>query len=114
MSQNRGMECDKGATPKYANRPLTNEPQVPFYPDPKMKSPPRPPDNKIQNGRQINLDLDIEINTDFEENSPFQEGIISELYQRPYKSQLVEPPELADFINTYQIIQKYLDQTDRY
>ena len=28
---------------------------------------------------------------DFEENSPYQEGVISEIYQRPDKSQLVEP-----------------------
>ena len=61
-----------------------------------MKPPPRLPDKKIQNGRQMNLDLDIEINNDFEENSPYQEGIISEIYQRPHKSQLIEPPELAD------------------
>ena len=54
-----------------------------------MKPPPRPPDIKTQNDRQINLDLDLEINKDFEENLPYQEGIISEIYQRPDKSQLV-------------------------
>ena len=63
--------------------------------------------------RQINLDLDLEINKDFEENSPYQEGIISEIYQRPDKSQLVEPPELADLVNTDKIVQRYLPkQTD--
>ena len=31
-------------------------------------------------------DIDPELNTDFEENSPFQEGVISETYQRPDKS----------------------------
>ena len=46
-----------------------------------MKPPPRPPDKMTQNDRQINLDLDLEINQDFEENSPYQEGIISEIYQ---------------------------------
>ena len=45
-----------------------------------MKLPPRPPDKKIQNDGQMNLDLDIEINKDIEENSPYQEGIISEVY----------------------------------
>ena len=66
-----------------------------------------------QNYRQINLDLDLEINQDFEENSPYQEGIISEIYQRPEKSKLVEPPELADLVNTDNIVQKYLPrQTD--
>ena len=60
--------------------------QVPFYPDPLMKPPPRLPDIKTQNDRQTNLDLDLGINKDFEENSPYQEGIISEIYQRPDKS----------------------------
>ena len=78
-----------------------------------MKPPPRPPDKMTQNVRQINLDLDLEINQDFEENSPYQEGIISEIYQRPEKSQLVESPELADLVNTDKIVQRYLPrQTD--
>ena len=34
--------------------------------------------------------------------------IISEIYQRTDKSQLLEPPELADLINTNNIVQKYL------
>ena len=54
------------------------------------------------------MDLDLEINRDIEENSPYQEGIISEIYQRPHKSQLVDPPELTDLINTEKIVQKYL------
>ena len=59
------------------------------------------------------MDLDLEINKDFEENSPYQEGIISEIYQRPDKSQLLEPSELAGLINTNCIVQKYLPkQTD--
>ena len=62
----------------------------------------------MQDERKINLDLDLEINKDFEENSPHQEGITSEIYQRPDKSQLLEPPELADSININNVIQKYL------
>ena len=86
--------------------------QSPNYPDPVMK-PPRPPDEIVENDRHINLDLDLEINKDFEENSPYQEGIITEIYQRPDKSQLVEPPELADLVNTDKIVQGYLaKQTD--
>ena len=84
-----------------------------IYPDPLKKPPPRLPDTKIQNDRQVNLDLDLGINKDFEEISPYQEGIISEIYQRPDKSQLVEPPELTDLVNTNNIVQKYLpNQTD--
>ena len=73
-----------------------------------MKPPCRSLDIKTQNDRQVNLDLDMEINKDFEENSPYQEGTISEIYQRPDSSQLVEPPELADLVDTNNIVQKYL------
>ena len=35
--------------------------------------------------------INTDINLDFEENSPFQEGVISEAYQRPDKSFFQEP-----------------------
>ena len=41
----------------------------------------------IQNEKQTDLELDLEINRDIEENSPYQERIISEIYERPHKSQ---------------------------
>ena len=67
----------------------------------------------MQDDRKMNLDLDLEINKDFEENSLYQEVIISEIYQRLDNSQLLEPPELADLINTNNIVHKYLPiQTD--
>ena len=67
----------------------------------------------IEDDRQIDLELDLEINKDFEENSPYQEGIISEIYQNLDKSQIVDPPELIDLVNTERIVQKYLPkQTD--
>ena len=62
----------------------------------------------IQDNRQIDLELVLEINKDLEENAPYQEGIISEIYQRPDKSQTVDPPELIDLVNTERIVQKYL------
>ena len=40
--------------------------------------------------------IDLEINMDFEENSQFQEGIISETYQRLDKTFFQEPKELAN------------------
>ena len=52
----------------------------------------------------MNLDLDLEIYKDFEENSPYQEGVISEIYQRPDKSQLTDPPELTDLVDTNKIV----------
>ena len=78
-----------------------------------MKLPPRLPDIKTQDDRKINLDLDVEIIKDFEENSLYQEGIISEIYQRSDKTLFLEPPELVNFVNTNKIVQKYLPkQTD--
>ena len=51
-------------------------------------------------------------NMDFEENSPHQEGIISETYESPDKS-YIKPHKLADLVDTSKIVQKYLpEQTD--
>ena len=52
----------------------------------------------------MTLDLDLDSNKDFEEVSPYQEGIISETYQRSDKFQLLDPPELADLINTNNLV----------
>ena len=61
------------------------------------------------------MNLDLDINKDIEENSPYQERIISEIYERPYKSQFVDSLELTDLVNTENIVQKYLPkQTDIY
>ena len=55
------------------------------------------------------MDRKVEI----EENSPFQEGIISEIYERPNTSYVQEPQELKDLIDTTKLIQKFLlKQTD--
>ena len=111
QSTNKEIEQNRENISKHVDKP--QEPKIPIYPNPITKPPPKPPDRIIQNDRQIDLDLDLEINKDFEENSPCQEGIISEIYQRPDKSQLVNPPELIDLVNTEKIVQKYLPkQTD--
>ena len=53
------------------------------------------------------------INFDFEENSPFQEGVMSETFQRLDKSFFQNPKELGDLINKGNFIHKYLPkQTD--
>ena len=55
------------------------------------------------------MDRKVEI----EENSPFQEGIISEIYERPNTSYVQEPQELKDLIDITNVIQKFLPkQTD--
>ena len=87
---------------------MVTEINIPIYSDPLMKPPPRPPDMKTQDDRKINLDLDLEVIKDFEENLPFQEGIISKIYQSLDRPQLLEPPELSYLANTNKIVQKYL------
>ena len=52
--------------------------------------------------------INPDINLEFVENSPFQEAIISETFQRLDKSFLLEPKELCDLINTGNLIQKFL------
>ena len=78
--------------------------KVPFYTDPLMKPPPRLPGVSTQDNKRLTLDLDLDINKDFEENSPYQEGIPSEANQRPNNSQLLKPPEFADLINTNNLV----------
>ena len=76
-------------------------PDAPFHPDPLPRPPIKPIkqimtcDQNSQNAQEINP----YINFDFEENSPFQEGIMSEKFQRPDKSLFQEPKELGDIIN---------------
>ena len=54
------------------------------------------------------MDNDLDRNIDVEENSPFQEGIISKTYERPDTSYVQEPYELKDLLDTTKLIQKFL------
>ena len=45
---------------------------------------------------------------DFEENSPHQQGIITETYVTPDQSYLEQPQELTKLVNTSKVVQKYL------
>ena len=60
--------------------------------------PPKPPD------QLINIQDTGDTKMDIEENSPFQENIISEIYERPHKSYFQEPIKLKDLIDTRNII----------
>ena len=67
----------------------------------------------MRNNRKDLLDLDTDRNIDFEENSPYQEGIISEMYERPDKSYIQEPTEFKDLVDAIKLIQMFLPkQTD--
>ena len=59
--------------PRIEHRPK------PFYPDLILRLPPRPPD--LKDTRKDLLDLNTDRNINFEENSPYQEGIISGTYK---------------------------------
>ena len=54
------------------------------------------------------MDITPEPNTDFKENSPCQDSVISETCQRPDKSFFQEPKELESLISTGRLVQKFL------
>ena len=89
--------------PRLETRP------VPPYPEPFFRPPPRPPEESIIQDSQKDLqNFDLDRKVEFEENSPHQEGIISETYERPDASLIQDPPELHDLIDTSKLIQKFL------
>ena len=89
--------------PKIQHRPS------PPYHDPYTRPPPRPPDvtNLIDSWKDL-FDNDLDRNVYTEEKSPFQEGIISETYERPDTSYVQEPYEMKDLIDTTKLIQMFL------
>ena len=82
-------------------------PDVLFHPDPILQ-PPTQPTKQNMKCKQNLQDINPNINFDFEENSPFQEGIISETFQRLDKSFFQDPKELGDLINRESFVHKYL------
>ena len=81
----------------------------PPYCNPYVRPLPRPPGvtNSIDSWKDL-LETDLDRNVDIEENSPFQEGIISETYERPEKSNIQEPYELKDLKDTTKLVHKFL------
>ena len=65
----------------------------------RSRPPPKSPD-QLTNKQDLG-----DTKTEIEENLPFQENIISEIYERPGKSYFQEPAELKDLIDTRTIIQ---------
>ena len=59
---------------------------IPFYPDLNYRPPPKPKENLQSLRMESKTDVSPRIDLEFEENSPYQEGIISKTYQRPDKS----------------------------
>ena len=87
---------------------------VAFHPGPTYKLPLKPIRSNMPRSQQSSKsspsveNINPDITLDFEENSPFQEGIIFEAYQRPDKSFFAEPKELNDLVNMGNLIQKFL------
>ena len=80
---------------------------LPLYLVPQNRPLPKPPDQLTKRQEVDSSKIEIE------ENSPFQESIISEVYERPDKSYFQELIELEDLIDKNNIIQKCLPkQTD--
>ena len=81
------------------NNPLI--PDVPFHPGPVYRPPPKPIKQDMsypQSSQSLTSieDINPNINFDFEENSPFQKGIMSKEFQRLGKSFFQESKELRD------------------
>ena len=74
---------------------------------PSVRPPPKPP-NVDKAATSPNLGPDP--NMDIEENSPHQEGIITETYVVPDQSYLEQPQELIKLVNTSKVMQRYLPQ----
>ena len=81
---------------------------IPIYPDPVYRSPPRPEKIPIPENPRSLLDIDPELNTDCEDNFPFQDDAISEMYQRPDISYFQDPQELESLINAGRLVQTFL------
>ena len=100
-------------TTNNANDRVVNKnpfiPDVPFHLDPLL----RPKQHMKQNmtskqNPQNEQDISPNINFDFKENLPFQEGIMSETFQRPDKTFFQSPKKLGDLIYKGNLIHKYL------
>ena len=79
---------------------IQHRPSPPYY-DPYVRPPPKPPDtiDPLDSWKDL-LENDSDRKLEIEENSPFQEGIISETYERPDTLYVQEPQELKDLIDT--------------
>ena len=93
------------------NNPLI--PDAPFHPGPVYRPLPKLIKQDVAYPQSSLSSTSIEdinpnINFDFEENSQFQEGVMSETFQRLDKQFFQEPKELGDLVNKGNLVQRYL------
>ena len=102
------IETRKSNSMHTINNAVNNNsfiPDVPFHLDLLL----RPKQNIThKQNSQNEQNISPNINFDFEENSPFQEGVMSETFQRLDKSFFQNPKELGDLVNKENFIHKYL------
>ena len=77
----------------------------PIVMPPSVRPPSKPPN--VDNATTI-PSLGPEPNMDIEENSPHQEGIITETYVVPDQSYLEQLQELIKLVSTQKVVQQYL------
>ena len=94
-------------------------PDVPFHPGQTYRPPSKPIRSNMPRSQESSQSsssvekINPDINRDFKENSLFQEGVISEMFQRLDKTFFQDPKELNNLINTGNLVQKFLPkQTD--
>ena len=75
----------------------------PIIMPPNHRPPPKPP-----NIGETDLHQRPDLRTDIEENSPHQEGIITEAYVAPDQSYLEQPQKLIKLVNTSKFVQRHL------
>ena len=85
--------------------------QTPAYSHPNARLPPRLPD-LVDDRKTSRTDVGTDPNLDFEENSPHQGGIIMETYESPDPSYIKEPQNLANLVNTSNLVQKLPSKTN--
>ena len=73
------QSINKSSAEIIYRRPMIKD--IPFYPNPTYR-PPFKPVRIPASEDPDNIDISLECRIDFEENSQFQEGVISETYQR--------------------------------
>ena len=88
--------------------------EQPFHPDPIYRLLPKPPDNLWPESPETNTVTKPKMDIEFEENSPHQEGIISEFYQRPDKTYFQEPKNFRKFSKHQQPCTKIFTKTNWY
>ena len=115
ISERSKIATGKTNSPQHTNgmhdRGINNDksfpPDVLLHPDPLHKPLPK------QQNAVSPINQNTGINLDIKENSPFQEGIISETIQRLDKSFFQNPKRLEDLIDMGDLIHKFLPkQTD--